>query len=152
MKRILFLDLENTIIDTWDTCNLASNHEVIKNWIKENNFDEVHVFSYAIWNEDDVNTFDRPEFRGWLESVFEIKFNDNILTIDKMIKLCNNNLRIIMDRDDFFAFMKKDIAFRLICEQLFHECDCFLLDDMVKNTSLFIGNHLINTIDVKGLE
>lgn len=150
MRRILFLDLEGTIIDTFETGNLTSNHKVIKEFIKDNDFDEVHLFSFAIYGDKDITTFNDACFRGWLENTFDIVFNDAILSVDKIMKICNTQLKINMNREDFFDFMKKDIAFRLVCEAdpYFKECDCFLLDDMVKNTSLFVDNRIINTINV----
>ena len=135
MKTILFLDLENTIIDTWDNRNICSNWKSIKSWISCINFDEVHVFSYAIWNQDDIRTF-KDSIAPSIEEVLKIRFNDKVLDVDLMRVICANHLKIRMNKDDFFTFMKKEISFRIICEENFSGCECILLDDMVIDSIL----------------
>ena len=97
MKRILFLDLENTLIDSWGNWYLCSNWERIKQRIKELNPDEVHVFSYAIWNETDKQYFDVSKVR--LEKDYDIKFAEETLSVEDIKKVCKDQLRVEMDKE-----------------------------------------------------
>ena len=153
MKRILFLDLENTLIDAWENRSICSNWRIIKNWIHSTKWDMIHVFSYAIWNNTDQLTFNN-ELRPWLEETFDIKFNPVILTVDMMRIICAHHLKIVMNKDDFFSFMKKEIAFRIICEDKFKGYECILLDDMVKDSILTLNDPhtVIQTFNVKRWE
>lgn len=60
IKRHLFLDLEDTVItpvmNGWFDTHLI-NIPKIKKIIQDFNPDEIHIFSFAIWNKDELQKF-----------------------------------------------------------------------------------------------
>lgn len=149
MKKILFLDLENTVIDTWYDQNIVSDKVKIKEWIERHFFDEVVVFSFAIWNDDDKIEF-KIHIKNRLESVFEIKFNEEVFSIEDIQRFTQNQMKCLVDRDDIFAFGKHQ-GFINTVMQRFKGNICVLLDDMVSNTRFtdFDSNTVMVTKNVK---
>lgn len=56
--RLLYLDLEATVIDHWNTCNyIESNIEIIKKVIVDKRIDEIGIYSYAMWSINNQSKF-----------------------------------------------------------------------------------------------
>ena len=53
---ILFLDLEDTIIESWNDPFLI-NVEKIKEWLKCHSFKEIRLFSFAVHDNRDITIF-----------------------------------------------------------------------------------------------
>lgn len=151
MKKILFLDLENTVIDTWEGQNIVSNKNQIREWIKSHNFDEVVVFSFAIWNDDDKAEF-KGNIKPRLESIFDIKFNEEVFSIEDIKRFTQNQMKCLVDRDDIFAFGKQQ-GFINTVMQRFQGNFCVLLDDMVRNTKFhdLDSNTIMITKNIKDI-
>ena len=49
----LYLDLEQTVIDSWDS-GLLINSTTVKDWLERLAVKEVSVFSFAVWNEQEI--------------------------------------------------------------------------------------------------
>jgi hypothetical protein len=67
--NIFFLDLEQTIIDSWEGREII-NVGPIKRWLHANGADSVNIFSFAIWTDEDKQNFDqyiRPRIERYLE-------------------------------------------------------------------------------------
>ena len=64
-RRVLFLDLEDTVIDNWSNGYYANavNTVRVRNIIKAVRPTEVRLFSYAVYNKSDVGMFNTV-FRG----------------------------------------------------------------------------------------
>ena len=56
-SNLFFLDLEQTIIASWDAPDLI-NVQRIRQFLLRNRADEVRIFSFAIWDENDKRKFD----------------------------------------------------------------------------------------------
>lgn len=149
MKKILFLDLEETIIpsfgeffipDHWGAC--------IRSFIKNTSPDEVHIFSWAIYNQTDVDTFnDEAEY---LEEELGTKFS-KIYTIEEMISLVAKYCGIrVLDQDDFFDYYSKErILFDLVTHGWLPNSHIILLDDAVKEFKLEIKCTKVETVNFK---
>ena len=57
-KNLFFIDLEQTIIPCWDDpCVMHSQAERIRDFLHAQDAAEVHIFSFAIWNQKDKQDF-----------------------------------------------------------------------------------------------
>lgn len=56
-SNLFFIDLEQTIIESWDNPNLI-NVQRISTWLKQERADELRIFSFAIWDDKDKRKFD----------------------------------------------------------------------------------------------
>lgn len=142
----LFLDLEDTIItpvlNGWLNVNLINKDRInrIKN---EFNPDVVDIFSFAIWNQFELNAFNL-NVRPRIEDALGVKLNLVPTVDDDIIKWCCSVLHMSADVVDFSemsAFWGKGEAFRLSCRHLFkntwstlnQDTEVILLDDAVIN-------------------
>jgi hypothetical protein len=74
MTSILHLDLEQTIITNWND-EFLCNVQKIKSFIDANpdiDRDDVRIFSFAIYDQRDQETFDR-EIKAMIERVLDVK-------------------------------------------------------------------------------
>ena len=54
--NLFFIDLEQTIIESWQAPDLI-NVQRIRSWLEVEKADEIRIFSFAIWNEIDKQRF-----------------------------------------------------------------------------------------------
>ena len=54
--KYLFLDLEKTVIDSWDNTIVFNNPKVYETIVSIKP-DKVGIYSFAIWNKKDKETF-----------------------------------------------------------------------------------------------
>lgn len=149
MNKILFLDLEDTIITPvttgWHNIDLI-NLEKIKSFILENKITTLNIFSFAIWNESEKEKFS-DKCLPWIESELGHKVSF-IPTVDShIINACclqKGLNRSTVDFSDLGAFWSKDIAFMLCIKEWFKDKTdnhCFLLDDVVENVDMFFSKN-----------
>lgn len=154
MKRILFLDLEQTLIADFDTGRSAVpiHHNTVRSFINQYAWSDIFIYSYAIWNSKDVlsfNTFIRP----WVEQHYGIKISDTVWTISEIKRVIAKASKIsLMDNDDFFTFFDKERSFKVFVEAKFKDekdTEFWLLDDMVQNSKTITENTILRTINCK---
>lgn len=147
--RHLFIDLEDTIItpvmNGWFNTHLI-NVELIQKIIAEFEPDFLHVFSFAIWNQEERMRFDLGT-RPMIEARLGMKFNLVPTVDDSIIPACCAVMGIdpgAINFSDMSDFWGKHEAFRLFCRKQFantHEHDVdtevLLLDDAVMNEEFF---------------
>jgi hypothetical protein len=141
----LFLDLEDTIItpvvNGWFNTHLI-NVEKIKKVISEFKPDALHVFSFAIWDEQQRHGFNLGT-REMVERALGMKFG-LVPTVDEDIKrACCDVLNISVDCvtfNEMSDFWGKDGSFKLFIRKRFArthehgaETEVMLLDDAVFN-------------------
>jgi hypothetical protein len=143
--RHLWLDLEDTVVtpvvDGWFNTHLI-NLDKIERVMDEFKPDHLHVFSFAIWNQQELVRFNmgtRPMIETRLGKRFSI-----VPTVDEdIIPACCSVMRIdpgsvvFSDMSDFWG---KQEAFRLFCRKIFANThahgittEVMLLDDVVMN-------------------
>lgn len=126
---MIFLDLEETIIDTWQG-NAIINVDKIKKFL--GNTKEVGIFSFAIWNDVDKEFFEK-NWRSAIENTLGIKAVV-VPSVSDMMKV-DFDLRGIRF-DDIFEFIvmnKKEGAFRSWCLTFHIGQHTILVDDAVPN-------------------
>lgn len=154
MKQILFLDLEGTIIKTWENPTIINSMK-ISNFIKHNGFEEIGIFSFAIWNQADGEKF-LNEMLPLIEKVLTVKITvAHIPTIETLRRDVMNEFNLAkLSKDDFFCFNNKESAFITFCRRNFKDSNCVLLDDMIWDEihfSVARKNLTVNTINVNSL-
>jgi hypothetical protein len=129
----LFLDLELTLIDTWDECNVINrNVALIRDWIDENEPDEIGVFSFAVWDLHDKE--DTREKLRWLWDMLDVNIS-RVPSVADLIELLKKTLNInVMSSQDFFDFFgRKNVAFEHFILAVFKDGGDFVLfDDCVE--------------------
>jgi hypothetical protein len=155
----LFLDLEGTIIEDLDNPNfLAINRRLILDKIAESR--EVHLFSWAIVNEDDLNK------TKWIveavEEWLDIKFT-SIVFRDDMFSMFRKQFGAIdmIEFNELCNSLGKEFVFQKFIRNSFihekrfaskSEIEVTLIDDKVTNTALdaleFLTFARIKTIKV----
>lgn len=147
----MFLDLEQTLIESWDKpylIHIKQVEDLIKSYKNLSNV-SFHIFSYAIWDEYDKTIFE-CEMKQRIEDQYGITIS-TWLSVQEMQKICGDYLRICMDQGDFFGFMKKEIAFPIICNSQFRDTNCILLDDVVRASKITddLTRNSIHMINIK---
>lgn len=68
--NLFFIDLEQTIIESWDNPALI-NVNKIRSWLIANRATSVSIFSFAIWDDKDKRKFD-DELRPRIQSALDL--------------------------------------------------------------------------------
>lgn len=151
MKKVLFLDLEETIINDWWSRKLVNVHKLRK-YIRLNSISTIGIFSFAIFDDNDRKDFS-DNMHSWLEEVLEVTISDELIpTVEDVVKIVSHQKRILplITARDFFDFFDKRSAFEYYCTNDYRFADhkCTLIDDAVKNTRLILDDREIITINV----
>ena len=73
MKTSLWLDLEGTVINNWDDALFTAYIPKIRRFIKSKPNDvEINIFSHAIYDDSDVNTFINSGMKDSIESSLKV--------------------------------------------------------------------------------
>ena len=138
MKTLHFWDLEETVIDSWQS-GLLTNVSIVSDFVAKHKIKEVTIFSFAIWNEKDLIRFDK-EFKKMLEDTFEVKIV-NVLTTEQIRQTVCQAMCAQFDIHDFLSLWGKKRAFVEFCEAVHPNTHTVLLDDCVPN----IVHHNLDT-------
>lgn len=143
-KPVIFIDLEDTVINNWHDGQLLT-HGVYKiQQILEKEYPRVtdlNIWSYAIWNNDDLDRFNKI-YRKWLEEVFGMNI-DLVFSVHQIRNLIYSYEHIeYEDRNEFMQMNGKFLSF-MKYGQLYKDRDFVLFDDLVPNSLLTF--HDLNT-------
>lgn len=134
---ILFLDLEETLIDDWSTgVLLTKNITAIQDFIHSFPCNPViGLMSWAVWDERDKLTFNK-KFRPVIEDALGWKFDDRFLW--SMDDWCNQLFKASgkdISRDDLFdIFGKEEVLFMMSRRHKnFKGASVALIDDAVEH-------------------
>lgn len=126
MKRV-FLDLEGTIIDMWDNPVLI-NVDKIRDFLAKHNVSEIEIFSFAIWDENDVNAFD--DIKESLEKnlCVNIKTTHPLNDVSKIVNKFNHfQLKAI----ETASLWGKARSFEDFIDATHENSHCILIDDII---------------------
>lgn len=148
-KKILFLDLEDTVIDDFSNMNLK-NIEKVKSWIKKECFDEVRLFSFAIHYDACIKKFN-TYLKHVLEDQLEIKINDDIFCTYYQYRAIGKYYMEYIEHDELFDVIGKKRAFIAWCNINYSGNHCVLLDDAFKDETIIQYNNftLIDFVLIK---
>ena len=127
----LFLDLEETVINSWNDhrlCNLSG----LRRFFKANAVTEVTVFSFAIYDERDKEYFEKH-----LKSLVEDALAVKVVawpSVDDLLKTILWKYGTSFDRVELINVWGKTRAFFDFCRATQEE-DCVLIDDVVQHES-----------------
>lgn len=152
-QNILFLDLEETVINEWCRHPVFLRNNINK--IKDMFFSRgenlaLGIMSWAMWNDEDKAIFN-AEIRPTLEDLLGMKFSDEFVWSmdDWARKLLIFNKKKISREDLFDIFGKEEVLFMLskTCTD-FTGKNIFLVDDAVQDGLQFqsFENKCIGTI------
>lgn len=134
MKNVVLLDLEMTLIRSWDDPQLLlSNIEKIKQLIPKNA--RLGLFSWAIYDDRDLERFEK-QLQPVIEEHLGICFDDGLLwSMDDICQQLAWYGRKVLTREDLFdCFGKAEILFLLTrCHPSFTGCQVSLIDDTVEH-------------------
>jgi len=159
-KVSVFIDLENTIIKTWNNHDLINILKIRNQLDSLQNFDRtIGIFSFAIYNETDKHIFNR-DIKKKIEEALNVKIKvfpsiEDILFIIMKGTGCIWNSDSDEDVYEFFNLKGKSGAFEDFCiSQGKTEEHFILIDDMVpdkiiefKRTGLKIEFINVDTLD-----
>lgn len=138
---LVFLDLEETLVDNWNDGNLLEvglhrTREFLKE-LKEVGAPPavVGLMSWAVWNSDDKVDFDK-RFRPFLEAELRVKFDPQFFwSMDDWCTELLKHAKKKLDRADLFdMFGKEEVLMRLArCHPAFRDREVFLVDDRVNH-------------------
>lgn len=143
--KMWFFDLEQTLIDSWEN-PVIINLEKVGEIMSRPDFDpKVTIFSWAIWNDEDLVTAERVIY-PMLEEVFGITIIDTI-TKEQLFKIVKEKW-FWLDEEDFGDMFDKERAFIEFCRLTKLKGSQFLVDDMVLDMKIVQENLNIELIKI----
>lgn len=139
----VFLDLEETVIDSWGS-GLLINIQKVRSWLQQfGSKKPVHIFSFAVWDQQD-----QQEFEQRLRAPLEQALDTHVITVPSVEDLAREHFRVTGTRwesvTDFISHVGKPGGFEFWAEHRFTGSHCVLLDDVVPNKT--VTNHDTNTV------
>lgn len=143
----LFLDLEDTVItpilNGWWNTELI-NVSKIRSILAEFKPDSVHLFSFAIWNQTQLEQFRSSGTKSMIEEALGARFDSTWTVDENIIPMCCSITGLsptTVDFQEMSNFWGKHEAFRLSMRWLFRNSwktwqqknEVLLLDDAVMN-------------------
>lgn len=139
MKKVLFLDLEETIIkEIDDPVVLWENVKNIKRLVKIENFSEIQTFSFSLHNEMDFLNWKSAQNK--IENHLECSILTQTFSVDDLKMAFLKSIfghAVKQDIWEFCALLTKSRLFKFFIEKFFEDAfkhtEVWLVDDMVSN-------------------
>jgi hypothetical protein len=154
MADHVYLDLEETIIDNWDS-GLLINSSFIRKWLDANHLGDIHIWSFAIYNDQDKNDFVKH-----LQDRICRVLNRSVLSYPSIAE----SMAVVFKYDhvqyesrfEFVQLNGKHWSFFKYCMMQHIGEHCILIDDAVPSWTLTDNKtgttvELINILDIKNL-
>ena len=131
-KFKIFLDLEETVIDSWDS-GLLVNSSQVRDFIKSQQASNVTIFSFAVWDANDQKTFDKQHRR-----VLQRALDTGIALVPTVQDFMLSDTKLTGvdwqgDVTEFICLRGKVGAFINWCKLHHSGENCLLVDDVVPN-------------------
>jgi hypothetical protein len=152
MSWQVFLDLEETIIDNWDSGMLVNSTRV-RDWLHANSVTDVSIFSFAIWDSADLADFNR-RLRPWLARALDISVTDAVTVAELWSTDTQCSGTVFDNVADFISVRGKSGTFANWCRWKLAGVNALLVDDVVANQEVFWpdANQRVVTVNVADLE
>lgn len=155
-ERRVFLDLEDTVIDTFMDNERFIHVTEMRNFLKSRNIKEVEIFSRAIWTKKEKDHFNKLLKRHFPD-ILGVEVVGDVPTVQDLIKMISKNKKLsLMSRNDFWDFFDKYDSFYqmvlfFIKFKQIKNTEFILIDDMVLDHKIeFVQfNVSIETINIK---
>lgn len=151
MKKV-WLDLEETIIDSWSS-GLLVNTSKVRKWISDQAVTNVSIWSFAIWDEKDWNEFSSSGIKNTLERALNVEIYEYLCVDDVQKKVFEYENVHYESRSDFMSLNGKHWSFIKYCMHHQQGHECILLDDVVPSWVLLEPKtntivRLVNIVDI----
>lgn len=157
MRKIVFLDLEDTVIDEFwraDDARLM-NIARVRAFIEAERPDSVQLFSFAIAGSDTVEQF-RRAFEARLSTALGVTFDlAALFTTEKLFRLCRRHGTVFEDEHECMLFHGKEIGFQRFIEMSdeFDDTEVVLVDDSVDEKEIRMPRRnltirMVNVLDL----
>lgn len=150
---IVLLDLEKTVIESWDEpFILWNNVDKIKHLLEEVQV-KLGLMSWAVWDAKDKEIFNRT-MRPGIEEALGLKFDDSLVWsmddwAENVFKFHNKK---VSRADLFDMFGKQEVLFVLSsCLPAFNGKNVLLLDDAVEHDRSFISHKNNCSVTIKNV-
>lgn len=130
MNKFVFLDLEGTVIDDIDNQGLL-DLRAVRRWLKSEDVVVVSIFSFAIDNKGERDTFMRQWTRRTLEAELGVEIGKVVTTEDAMAAALHRNRVQFEGLWEFKQLWGKERGFIDFAFQNFTNTEVVLLDDLV---------------------
>jgi len=130
MNKFVFLDLEGTVIDDIDNQGLL-DLRAVRRWLKSEDVVVVSIFSFAIDNKGERDTFMRQWTRRTLEAELGVEIGKVVTTEDAMAAALHRNRVQFEGLWEFKQLWGKERGFIDFAFQNFTNAEVVLLDDLV---------------------
>jgi hypothetical protein len=138
MNKHVFFDLEGTVIDDIDNQNIVNDIPTIRKWLEGENVLSIGIFSFAIDNKEERDTFMRQFTRRTLESLLKVDIGRVVTTEDAMAAAVSRNRTVRFEGLwEFKQLWGKERGFIDFAFQNFTNAEVVLLDDMVTDQVVF---------------
>lgn len=128
----VWLDLEDTIITTWAEGVLLRPSR-IKQWLDEQGVKDIHIWSFAIWDETDKQIFLQSGMKDMIESALERSI-DEFPSVKEMQAVIFKHERMMYEsRTEFMQLNGKQWSFIKYCLGEYPGQCCILIDDAVSS-------------------
>lgn len=136
MKKILFLDLEDTVIDEFGKKDQATlvNTDAVRSFVEAEAPDVVRIFSFALYSDRCREDF-RRHFEARLNRALNIRVDAaRLFTTPQLLQLCRRHGTYFEDDHECLLFHGKDLGFQRFIEMSpqFDDVEVVLLDDVVE--------------------
>jgi hypothetical protein len=136
MTTKVFLDLEDTVISSWDF-PVPINIQPIRDWLDSiGKTPQVHIFSFAIWDASDKAKF----LHDGMKKMLEQELNAEIvewLSVTEMHDIVEEWSGFKFEsRMEFMQFLGKHDAFIKLCLAREQRSRCVLIDDAIPNRTV----------------
>lgn len=150
MKKILYIDLEETIIRSWDQPFLI-NIDRVKQFVNKHGFKEINIFSFAIWNNIDREHFEKS-IKEEIENCLQVSVND-IPTKEEILTIVRQRNRINMDSLELSTLWGKERSFEdfVFSKVSVEPIKTILIDDAVQNKIVLMDDIRIKFVNVDDL-
>lgn len=154
MNKFVLLDLEGTVIDTIDDQNITDDIPKIRKWLEGENVPSVGIFSFAIDNKEERDTFMRQYTRRTLESLLKVDIGKVVTTEDAMAAAVSRNRVRFEALWEFKQLWGKERGFIDFAFQNFTNAEVVLLDDLVVDQTVVFPtkNLTIRLVNVNTLK
>lgn len=138
METLIFLDLEETVIDDWSKQWMAEavNTSKVKEWIASINPDRVRLFSYAMWTDHCIKDFETM-YQKWLSRLLDVEFDmEDCFTTKKLYDMASRSTWFA-DEQECLLMYGKDYGFQWYIQQKdYRDCVIYLLDDVIEDKTI----------------
>lgn len=146
-NKLIFLDLEDTVIDSWDGNRLLVHLHQLRSFLRQHNAKQIGIFSFAIWIEKDKIEFDTVHFKGMIEKALDVEII-MFPSVQEMTKEIFWKHGTVFDMHETIAIWGKQRTFIDWCTLVRPANHCILVDDVIDN---FVLTNTTQDIIIEGI-